>query len=86
MDEDSAQAFNELQRSGLLWLINRVCFHPRGMALALHTDDDGNAHGWSLNPSPDGAVWSFPADTDADGYARAEATIAAAREETPRGR
>lgn len=40
--------FSELRDTGLLWLINTSVLHPRGYALALHMDDDGNATGWSL--------------------------------------
>lgn len=44
--------FSELRDSGLLWLINRVVFHPRGYALALHFTDvvpsGGTATGWAL--------------------------------------
>lgn len=40
--------FSELRDVGLLWLVNRVVFHPRGYALALHYEDDGTVSGWSL--------------------------------------
>lgn len=44
--------FSELRDSGLLWLVNRVVFHPRGYALALHFEgvapDIGECTGWSL--------------------------------------
>jgi hypothetical protein len=40
--------FEDMRDEGLLWLINRVVFHPRGYALAFHLDDDGVATGWSL--------------------------------------
>ena len=33
----------ELSEAGLLWLINRVVFHPRGIALALH-EEGGKAN------------------------------------------
>jgi hypothetical protein len=72
------RAFAELRDTGLLWWINRVAFHPRGLALALHTDDAGEALGWSLLASDDGTPWTFDLATDADGYTRAEATLAAA--------
>lgn len=38
----------EIQTSGLLWLINRVVCHPRGYALAMCFNDDGNCIGWTL--------------------------------------
>lgn len=44
--------FAELRDTGLLWLMNRVVFHPRGYALALHFTGDANNRGecigWSL--------------------------------------
>lgn len=40
--------FKDLIHSGLLWAINRYLLHPRGFALAVHKDGDGNAVGWSL--------------------------------------
>lgn len=44
--------FSALRDTGLLWLINRVVFHPRGYALALvYTDraaTGGTATGWQL--------------------------------------
>lgn len=55
--------FTELRTSGLLWLINRVVFHPRGFALGLHHDHAGNPYGWSL--LGDGTeVWAFESDED----------------------
>ncbi|WNI20352.1 hypothetical protein [Actinacidiphila sp. ITFR-21] len=70
--------FAELRDTGLLWLINRVVLHPRGLALALHTDDAGDVLGWSLLTSEDGDPWTFDVATDSDGHTRAEATIASA--------
>ena len=46
---DFGRPFAELRETGLLWLLNRVVFHPRGYALALHFDDSYTAAtGWSL--------------------------------------
>lgn len=47
------RSFEELRSSGLLWLLNREVFHPRGYALALNFefDDDGVlgvCTGWTL--------------------------------------
>jgi hypothetical protein len=73
----------DLRECGLLWLINRVVFHPRGYALALVVGPDGEAVGWVLQG--DGSEpWTFtgPADeraVDEDAMFRAaEATFAAA--------
>lgn len=46
--DDAARPFADLRSTGLLWLLNRVVFHPRGYALALHFADDGACVGWSL--------------------------------------
>jgi hypothetical protein len=64
--------FKELSDSGLLWLINRTVFHPRGYALAL-TVEDGKAVGWSL--LGDGTEqWQYGID-ESDHFRRAEATL-----------
>lgn len=50
--------FSELQDEGLLWYINRSCFHSDGYALAFYKDDEGNVIGWSM--LGDGSeAWSF---------------------------
>lgn len=54
---------SELQSSGVLWLINRVCFHPRGFALALDVQEDGSVTGWQLWGNGD-EPWSFGDDED----------------------
>lgn len=79
---DEPRPFEELRDTGLLWLVNRLAFHPRGVALAVHTDDAGTAHGWSLLRSSGGPM-AFDTATDAEGQARAETTLAAAAD-TPR--
>jgi hypothetical protein len=71
--------WTDLRNSGLLWLINRTALHPRGVALAVHTDDRGAFTGWSLITNDEGEPWQFDPATDNDGYERAEATLAAAR-------
>lgn len=59
----------DLLEIGLLWLINRVCFHPRGYALALHVDDDGSVTGWSM--LGDGTeVWNFSNESDDENFAK----------------
>jgi hypothetical protein len=65
---------SELSDAGILWLINRVVFHPRGFALALHADDDGLVTGWQLQG--DGSEeWSFPPEREWDHFQRAEQTL-----------
>lgn len=64
--------FEDLSATGLLWLINRVVFHPRGYALAI-TVTDGKATGWSL--LGDGSEpWQF-GDDENDNFRRAEAAL-----------
>jgi hypothetical protein len=72
----------DLRDSGLLWLINRVLFHPRGHALALHVDEEGHAVGWSL--VGDGSEpWRYADEVEErDLLARAEQTL---REAVPGG-
>lgn len=66
--------FMDLSESGLLWLINRVVFHPRGLALALH-EKDGTAHGWELQAAAEGEPWTFPESVDIAGFRSAEETL-----------
>lgn len=62
--------FSDLRTHGLLWLINRVVFHPRGFALALDVEDDGTVTGWKM--LGDGSeVWTFTGDADDEEYAKA---------------
>ena len=62
--------FSEMSDEGLLWLINRCVFHPRGWALAFHRDDDGSISGWSMLGSGDD-VWTFTAEADDEEFAKA---------------
>jgi hypothetical protein len=71
MDE---QPFEALRDEGLLWLINRAVFHPRGYALGLHFDPDGRATGWSL--IGDGSEpWSFISNDREDECFKAVETL-----------
>lgn len=67
----------ELSESGLLWLINRTVFHPRGLALALYQEGD-EAHGWKLLAAAEGEPFTFPESVDNEGFRRANATLRAA--------
>jgi len=55
---------SELRDSGLLWLVNASVFHPRGLAMALHVDSQGEVTGWSLLGDGN-EPWRFD-DADAD--------------------
>ena len=68
----------ELRTSGLLWLINRVVFHPRGFAVALHVTDAGEVVGWQLL-GDGGEVWSFSEEADEASFLIAEETLRKAR-------
>lgn len=63
-----------LRDSGLLWLINRVVFHPRGWALAAHADGQGRIDGWAL--LGDGReVWTMPSSIEDELFAKAQALL-----------
>lgn len=64
----------DLHEEGLLWLINRVVFHPRGFALA-HTPgtDEWELQGDGKQP------WAFKVEDDDMCFVRAEAVLARAK-------
>jgi hypothetical protein len=65
------QPFEELQNTGLLWLINRIVFHPRGYALAFNMMGN-KINGWSL--LGDGSeVWTFKEEDDDECFAKVKA-------------
>jgi len=72
----------ELRSSGLLWLINRVVFHPQGLALAVVEDDTGTITGWSLVGDGNEPMWFAPED-EAHLFRQAHATLNAARVTDP---
>lgn len=76
----SGRPFSELQTTGLLWLVNRTVFHPRGFALAVHVGDDGEVTGWSM--LGDGVEpWRYGPSVDEDESFRAvEAFLASLRD------
>ncbi len=68
----SKQPFAEFKLVGLLWLVNRVVFHPRGYALTFHFEKDGSVSGWSMQG--DGSeVWSFTTEDDDECFASVRA-------------
>lgn len=42
-----------LRSEGVLWLVNAVVFHPRGVQFGLVSDPDGETVGWDLSVGPD---------------------------------
>lgn len=67
----------ELVDSGLLWLVNRCVFHPRGLALGLFVEE-GEVLGWRLLAADADQPFAFADPQDTDGYRRAETTLHAA--------
>lgn len=78
----SARPLAELRSSGLLWLINRVVFHPHGLALAVVEDDAGTITGWTLLGNGDEPIWFAPEDEEPL-FHQAHATLNAARVTDP---
>lgn len=67
MTDQPVRDFDELRTSGLLWAINRVLLHPRGFALSLSYNPQGELEGWVLKG--DGTeTWSFPEKIDTDRF------------------
>lgn len=67
--------FGDLRSTSLLWLVNRVVFHPRGFALSLTADASGDIVGWDL--LGDGTeVWTFTEDRDDHHFANAQRALA----------
>lgn len=62
------RSFKEFRSAGLLWLINRVIFHPRGYALAFHIDASGLLVGWSILGNGK-EVYAFSEADDDEGFA-----------------
>lgn len=66
-----ARGFDEIRESGLLWLINKALFHPRGYALAWVKDENGNTEGWTI--LGDGSEpWCFSEEIDNEYFGKAE--------------
>lgn len=67
----------DLSTSGLLWLINRTVFHPRGFALGLVLGETGTATGWML--LGDGSEpWQFDDASESEKFNAVNATLAEA--------
>lgn len=82
---ETPRPFADLRETGMLWLVNRTVFHPRGFALALAIDDAGKAIGWELHG--DGReVWRFDEEADDAAFRRASAFLAASRRGRPAAR
>lgn len=66
--------FQALSESGILWLINYHTFWPRGLALTLMVDEEGETAGWALTGTGEEPVWPNP-ETAQDKFDAANETI-----------
>lgn len=84
-DESPPRPLIELRDTGMLWLINRVVFHPRGLALALARNKETNEIvGWRMEG--DGSqCWSFT-EADDESFAQAQAFLKACTTPDAEGR
>lgn len=79
--ERPAYSFEQMRSLGLLWLINKAVFHPRGFALAIeYADGLDEPLGWSIQG--DGSEpWRFAdGNVEDEKFAAIEAILAVARE------
>lgn len=65
-DQEPRKTPVNLQADGVLWYINRVAFHPRGLALG-YNEDDGSFELWGNGDEP----WHFAPPVDEDEKFRA---------------
>lgn len=66
----------DLREDGLLWLINRVIFHPRGYALAMEMRDGEYTGRWLLQG--DGSeIWRFEGVDEDEKLRRVTAVLGA---------
>lgn len=79
MNAPESRPIGELRDEGLLWLINRVVFHPRGFALAFDVEVDGTVTGWTMQGTGV-ECWTFSVPSDDDGFERAEAFLRSLRD------
>lgn len=65
-----------LSEEGLLWYINSTCFHPRGLALAIHTESPGQ---FTLMATADEAIQHGKPDVCDEKFRRFEGLVEALR-------
>jgi hypothetical protein len=81
--ERSVYTFDDFGNLGMLWLINRAVFHPRGFALALdYADGESEPRGWSVHAAATGEPFSFglPDGMEEERFRSVEEILAVARE------
>lgn len=88
LTDEQRATLKQFRADGLLWMVNAAILHPRGYALTVHIDDDGEPTGLSVQG--DGVEpWCFGPDASdvrdsvqlfMEAEARREAIIAPALE------
>jgi hypothetical protein len=75
----------DLEQDGLLWLINRVVFHPRGFALQMVVDTENHekVFGFALRGNAD-EPFVFSNQQDDEKFKAVETLFAKARKENDR--
>jgi hypothetical protein len=77
-DERDAFSFNQLREEGVLFMINRLVFHPRGYALALeYADGETEPRGWNI--IGDGTeIWCFYHEEEQEPFERFKSLLESA--------
>lgn len=78
-------AVQELRDKGLLWLVNRVAFHPRGFALALVCEEDGTVSGCQLLGDGSEPHYFTPEDDEVQ-FRKVQTTLAEAERYAAEGK
>lgn len=61
LSEEAKARLKKFHDDGLVWLVNTAVLHPRGLALAVHLDESGEAVGLSIVGEGD-EPWVFGED------------------------
>ena len=62
-------SFKQMSDNGILWLINRVVFHPRGLALCLEfAKGEKEPRGWSILGFNEPVVFNLPDNFERNRY------------------
>lgn len=77
-EELTIYSFSELEKSGLLWMINRYIFHPRGFTFGLVPNDKGEITGWAILGHGK-ECYKFTPEMDDMGFLTAETFLAKKR-------
>jgi len=78
--ERAAYSFEQLADTGVLWMLNRVLFHPRGFALALDSaDGESEPRGWSVDAFTEPVTFGLPEGMESERLAAFERLLSEAR-------